>query len=469
MTFDVAIIGGGVSGLSAAFELNGHGHKVVVLERQVRPGGNAQSERFDGFLMEHGPSSVNAQAMEAVGLSRDLGLESLRTELGTQVKSRYLVGGGRLQGISTHPLGFLMSGYLSPMARLRLMSEIIIPKRKSDGEETISEFWTRRFGREFTDKIIDPLVAGLYAGKAENLSVEAVFPAIVEMERKYGSVSRAVISKHFANGKMPGRRLFSWSEGIGTLPSALAAQLEGVIRTGVAVTSISRSAKGFEISTAKSGNLSARTVIVATQPHVSAALMEGMDVAAAEAISEIAAPPIAVAFLGFKRNQVDHPLDGLGFLTPTSEKRCLSGALFPSSMFRNRAPQGHVALSGYVGGARAPEMALMSAQDIAALARDEFHDLLGAKGEPVVARVRQWSQGLPQLATGHGQRLKRIQEAELRHPGLFLTGNYFTGPAIATCIKQSLETCARVDGYLAGRNHLEGEDELFNGEKAYAS
>jgi oxygen-dependent protoporphyrinogen oxidase len=469
MTFDVAIIGGGVSGLSAAYELTGLGYRVVVLERQVKPGGNAQSERIGGFLMEHGPSSVNAQAMEAVGLSRDLGLESLRTELSGEVKARYLVGGGRLRGISTHPLGFLMSDYLSPVARLRLMSEVIIPKRKSDVEETISEFWSRRFGREFTDKVIDPLVAGLYAGKAEDLSVSAVFPSIVEMERKYGSISRAVLSKRFRKGKMPGRRLFSWTGGIGTLPTALANQLGSTIRTGVAVTSLTGSAKGFKISTAKSGTVSAGAVILATQPHVSAALLEAMDGSAAQAISEIAAPPIAVAFLGYRRNQVDHPLDGLGFLAPAGEKRPLSGALFPSSMFRDRAPEGHVALSGYVGGARAPEMALMSTEDIIALAREEFRDLLGATGEPVVARVRQWSQGLPQLTTGHGQRLQRIHEAEQRHPGLFVTGNYFTGPAIATCVKQSLETCARIDGYLAGGNYLEDIDRPSTAQAAFAS
>jgi len=468
MSFDVAIIGGGVSGLSAAYDLSMRGYKVVVLERQVRPGGNAQSERIGGFLMEHGPSSVNAQAMDTVGLSRDLGLETLRTDLGMQVKSRYLVGGGRLQGISTNPAGLLMSGYLSPLARLRLMAEMFVPRRASDGEETVAEFWSRRFGREFTDKIIDPLVAGLYAGKADNLSVDVVFPAIVEMELKYGSISRAVLSKRLASGKMPGRKLFSWDNGIGTLPSALARQLGSMVRTGVTVTALTRSAKGFEISTATSGSLAARTVIVATQPHVSAALLEGLDVPAAEAISEIAAPPLAVAFLGFKRNQVAHPLDGLGFLAPADEKRPLSGALFPSSMFSNRAPEGHVALSGYVGGARAPEMALMSAEDITALAREEFRDLLGVKGDPVVSRVRQWHRGLPQLTTGHGQRLKHIQGAEQRHPGLFVTGNYFTGPALATCLTQSLETTSRVHGYLGGRNHFEENEQAAIIDSAYA-
>ena len=454
MTCDVVIIGGGVSGLSAACELKGRGYNVVVLERQARSGGNAQSERFGGFLMEHGPSSVNAQAMETVGLSRDLGLDTLRTELSSGVKSRYLVGDGSLQGISTHPLGFLMSGYLSPRARLRLMAEMLVPGRKSGTEETISEFWTRRFGREFSDKVIDPLVAGLYAGNADELSVGAVFPAIVEMERQFGSISRAVISKRLANGKMPGRRLFSWMDGIATLPAALAADLGDAVRTGVAVTAINRTLSGFEIKTANSRKLAARAVIIATQPHVSAALLEKMDAGGAQAVSEIAAPSVAVAYLGFRRDQVEHPLDGLGYLAPAGEKRLLSGALFPSSMFQNRAPEDHVAISGYVGGARAPEMARMSVEDITAVALEEFRDLLGVKGQPVVSRVRQWPQGLPQLTTGHAQRLKRIEKTEQRFPGLFVTGNYFTGPAVATCVKQSLETSKRLDGYLRGTESL---------------
>ncbi len=452
MTYDVAIIGGGVSGLSAACELKGRGYNVVVLERQVRSGGNAQSERFDGFLMEHGPSSVNAQAMETVGLARDLGLDALRTELGDGVTSRYLVGEGRLQGISTHPFGFLMSGYLSPRARIRVLAEMLVPTRNSGPEETIAEFWTRRFGREFSDKVIDPLVAGLYAGKADTLSVDAVFPAIVEMERRYGSISKAVISKRLANGKMPGRKLFSWIDGIGTLPVALADDLGDSIRTGVAVTAIRRMSHGFNICTAKSGKLTARAVVMATQPHVTAALLEEMDGEGAQAISEISAPSLAVAFLGFRRDQVEHPLDGLGYLVPTGEKRPLSGALFPSTMFSERAPQGHVAISGYIGGARAPEMARMEPDEIIALAREEFRDLLGARGEPVVARVRQWPQGLPQLTTGHAERLRRIEDAEHRNPGLFVTGNYFTGPAVATCVRQSLATSARIDGYLRRSN-----------------
>jgi len=450
MNFDTAIIGGGVSGLSTAYDLMRRGHRVVVLERQVSTGGNAVSERFGGFLMEHGPSSVSAAASEAVGLSGELGLDPARCELGDDVRYRYLAGNGSLNAISTHPLGFLLSNYLSPAARLRLMAEVVVPRLGSSKEETIAEFWSRRFGREFTDKVIDPLVAGLYAGKASSLSMNTVFPSLIEMERQYGSVIRGGLSKRLGRGAMPGRRLFSWRDGIAALPSALAARLGDAVRTGVVVTSIKQATGSFIIATAGSGTVTARSVVIATQPHVSSALLEKLDHTAAEAISEIAAPPIAVAFLGYRREQVSHPLDGLGYLAPATENRPLSGALFCSTMFADRVPEGHVSLSGYVGGARSPEMALMKPEDIAALTREEFRDLLGAKGAPVVSRIRQWPRGLPQLEIGHAVRMSRVLDAERRRPGLFITGNYFSGPAVATCLKQSSETCQRIDGYLRG-------------------
>lgn len=444
MTIDAAIIGGGVSGLSVAYGLRARGHRVAVLERQVRTGGNAVSERFGGFLMEHGPSSVNAAVSAAVDLSAALGLDAERRELGGGVKARYLVGGGKLRGISTHPLGFLCAGYLSPLARLRMLAEIAVPRRRDHREETVAGFWSRRFGHEFADKVIDPLVGGLYAGRASELSMESVFPAVAAMERRYGSVTGGILAKRLTNGKMPGRRLFSWRDGIGTLPTALTDSLGEAVRTGVVVTAIERGGCGFRIKTAGHGTLRARIVVVATQPHVAAGLLESVDPVAAEAAAGIAAPPLAVVFLGYRREQVAHPLDGLGYLTPSGENRVLSGALFCSTMFADRAPEGHVALAGYVGGARAPEAARLDSGAITALARDEFRNLLGARGEPVVSRVRHWPRGLPQLRAGHRRRIEAIRGAERRHPGLFLTGNYFTGPAVATCVDHALRTCERV-------------------------
>jgi oxygen-dependent protoporphyrinogen oxidase len=157
-----------------------------------------------------------------------------------------------------------------------------------------------------------------------------------------------------------------------------------------------------------------------------------------------------VVFLGYRRAQVDHPLDGLGYLTPAGEGRALSGALFCSTMFSGRAPAGHVALAGYIGGARAPGAALASRAELIEAAREEFRDLLGARGDPVAARVRQWPRGLPQYRLGHGSLVAALDGASARRPGLFVTGNYLAGPAVGACVARGLETAARAHTFLTG-------------------
>ena len=456
MMTDVAVIGGGVSGLATAHELMRRGHRVVVLERQVRAGGNAVSERIDGFLMEHGPSSVNAASPDAAALSASLGLENLRCALGPGVRYRYLVRDGALWRLSTHPAGFLLSGYLSLRGRLRLLGEALVPAGEPCGEETVAEFARRRFGREFTDRVIDPLVGGLYAGTAGSLSMAAVFPALVEMERRHGSVTRGVLKSRRGGAAMPGRRLFSWRDGVGTLAVRLAEGLGPAVRTGVAVRRIKALAGGYRVEAGPAGAVFARAVVLATQPHVAAALLEGVDTEGAEAAAAIDAPPLAVVFLGYRRAQVAHPLDGIGFLTPASEDRPLTGALFCSTMFSGRAPEGHVALAAYIGGARAPHLAGLPSADLVAVARAELGELIGARGEPVLARVRQWPRGLPQYRRGHGRLVAALRGAEDRQPGLFVTGNYLSGLSVAACVAEAKATSERVQGYLLGRAEKTG-------------
>lgn len=447
MTFDVAVIGGGVSGLATAYALLCRGHRVTVLERQVRAGGNAISERIGGFLMEHGPSSVNAAVVEAETLSRSLGLDSWRCELGPGVRHRYLLRDHMLHRIQTHPLGFATSDYLPPLARLRMMGEFLVSPKRDGQEETVAGFWARRFGKDFARLVIDPLVGGLFAGLADELSMPAVFPALVDMERRYGSISRAVLASRRAGGRMPGRRLYSWRDGVESLPKALAAALGNALVPGVAVRRVRRWTDGFRIESG-AGAVAARSVVLATQPQVAADLLDGLDPAGAEAAANVDAPPLAVVFLGYRRRQVAHALDGLGYLVPSCEGRPVTGTLFCSTMFPGRAPEGHVALAAYLGGARAPALAQAPAEELVATARAEFRDLLGVAGEPVVARVRQWPRGLPQYRLGHVERMAALRGAEQRAPGLFLTGNYFGGLSVASCVTQACETAERVHSFL---------------------
>ncbi|MBI2586465.1 MAG: protoporphyrinogen oxidase [Rhodospirillales bacterium] len=452
---DVAVIGGGISGMTAAYSLRRRGYRVLVLERQAHIGGNAVSERREGFLMEHGPSTISADSPVAVEFSRELGLEGQRYNLGDGVRRRYLVSRGSLHGISTHPLGFLYSDYLSLGARLRLMAEMVVPRRRAmePGEETVATFCARRFGAEFATRVIDPMVGGIYAARASEVSVAALFPKLVDLERRHGSVSGGILHRSRRGGTMPGSRLFSWRDGIGALPHALAVRLGEVVRTGVAVRRIEQRRGVFRLDLGKVGYLDARAVAIATQPHVVAQMLEGIDESAAAAAAGIDAPPLAVVFFGFRRQDVDHPLDGLGFLAAEDERRTLNGAQFCSTMFPGRAPQGSVALAAYFGGARAPDIARAPARELLDLAHREFRDLIGARGQPIVAMVRHWPMGLPQYRLGHRDRTTVLLETSQRHPGLFVTGNYFSGPSVVACVAQAMEIAARIHRFLGGQEN----------------
>lgn len=450
MTADVAIIGGGVSGLATAHDLKQRGHRVVVLERQTHTGGNAVSERRAGFLMEHGPSTMNAHLPVSNEVSRELGLDGQRCDLGDGVQQRYLVSGGELAGISTGALGFLASSYLSPLAKLRILAEFLVPHGSVGADETVLDFCSRRFGREFAERVMDPMVAGIYGGgRASEMSVAAIFPMLVALEEKYGSVTLGIMHRRREGGKMPGSRLFSWQDGMATLTTALARGLGENIQTGVTVRRISSHPDGFKIHLGKAGALHAKAVVIATQAHVAAQMIADIDPLGAAAAAQIQAPPLAVVFLGYPRGRVAHPLDGLGFLTAQAEKRQILGSQFCSTMFPGRAPEGHIAVSAYIGGARAPDLARLAAPELIDLARGEFRDLIGAMGEPTVAQTRHWPVGLPQYRVGHRGLVKDLGSTHERQAGLFLAGNYFAGPSVAVCLNVARKAA------LAAHLHLE--------------
>jgi protoporphyrinogen/coproporphyrinogen III oxidase len=442
MTCDVVVIGAGVSGLATANHLMARGFDVRVLERQVRVGGNATTERFGGFLMEQGPTTLNAAYPKAMESINALGLDGAAIELGEGVRKRYLRNGRSLHGINVSRMGFLLSGYLSPGARLSLAAEIFRRRKRDDGEESIHAFVSRRFGTEFADKVIEPLAAGIFMGDSKELSIWGAFPKLVEMEQRFGSILRAVLAAR--RGSEPGRRLFSWPDGVATLPNALAARLDGRVLTGVSVTGLRRSPGGFTIQTSKHGGLHTRSVVLAVQPHVAASLLERLDPTGAAALADIQAPPVAVTYLGYRRDQVGHPLDGLGYLSTKSADQIISGAQFASTMFTGRAPAGHVAISAYVGGARNPDAARLPGKELAALVHAELAEILGIHGSPVVTRTRSWPCGLPHYTLGHTERRSAIETATTRVPGLYVTGNFLGGVSVPGCLEQARETAERL-------------------------
>jgi len=448
--YDVAVIGGGISGLVAGYELSKRGHKTIVLEQSPWPGGNAVSERFDGFLMEHGPCTVSAMRPAPRKLAEELGMDNAICTLGSGIKRRYLTKNDRLASMGTRPQDIFLSGYLSPWARMRLLMEPFIRPCRQTSEETVGDFSRRRFGQEFTKKIADPFLSGLYAGDIERSSMIDLFPQLVGLEQQFGSVLRGMIARSRVKKPQQGGKLYSWHQGVATLPKTLANRLGARgIRTGFEVTGISRVKTGFRIASKQAGALTCRAVVIATPPHAAAALLEEIARDRCEAVASIAAPPIAVVFMGFRRDEIAHPLDGIGYLTPSHAGRAVTGVHFNSTMFPARAPEGYVALTAYIGGAHAPSLENLSATVLTELALEEFRDLLGVTSPPVVSRVRCWRKGIPEYRIGHQDILSEIDNIAEETPGLFVTGKYLRGPAIGACVETAQTIAARAHQHLS--------------------
>ena len=282
------------------------------------------------------------------------------------------------------------------------------------------------------------MAAGLFMGDSRKLSINGAFPKLADLEEKFGSITRGILQAK--RGSEPGRRLYSWAGGMSEIPKALALSLSGRIHVGTTVTKIIPTPNGFEVVTANAGTLQTKTIVLTVQPHVAAALLEDIEPESASAAREIAAPPVGVVFLGYRKEQVSHPLDGLGFLSTKSDEHIISGAQFCSTMFEGRAPEGHVSISCYTGGARNPELANIPDAELVKMVTEELSDLLGIKGQPVVSRTRRWTRGLPQYEIGHIARQEILKTTNHRMRGLFVTGNFIKGVSVANCMEAARTT-----------------------------
>lgn len=453
----IAVLGAGISGLAAAHELMRLGHEVVVLDRRARPGGRIQTARQDGFLVEHGPTSMISPAPDAESLIGALGLAHERIDRGDAVRRRYLVRDGSAHALPLDPLGFFSSGFFSLRGRLRLLAEPFVGRGPAD--ESVADFVRRRFGRELLDYVFDPLVGGLYAGDPERLSVAALLPRLKQMEMRHGSVVRGVITQMRARMRSgmdarfdPRKRmLFSFRNGMATLPMRLAAALGPRLRSGVRVEAVRPApGGGFRLTLLEHGyasTLHAAGVVVALPAYAAARALAPLSENTASILSNIAHPPLAVVALGYRRDRIAHPLDGLGVLTPTVERRGVLGFLFSSTLFAGRAPDGHALLTAYVGGVRQPALALLPREELVALVRAEAADLLGAQGAPAFESARYWRGSLPQPDLTHAARLEALRNLEREFPGLAVTGNYVGGVSTAACVELAVAAAGRIGAH----------------------
>lgn len=447
---DVVVIGGGISGLVTAYELQRNNLNVRLLEAEARPGGVIGSREREGAIYEVGPNSTLDTTPLIDQLLGELGLRGERTNASAIASRRFIVRGGRPVALPTSPIAFLSTPAFSVGAKLRLFREPFVAPARAGVEESIASFVRRRLGREFLDYAIDPMVAGIYAGDPEAISVPAAFPRLHALEQKYGSLIKGQIrgARERKRNRETAKNTagsFSFRRGMETLPASLGKAIRETT-FGARVVALERSEAGFTVRYELRGAsqaITAREVVLATPADVAARLISPFAPEAATSLAAIEYAPIAAIASLYRRENVRHALDGFGFLVPRVERRRILGTLFSSSMFEGRAPSGHVLLTTFTGGRRHPEIPGKTENDIAAIVSQELAQLLGATS-PEWQEVTRWTRAIPQYTLGHLDRLRAVDEAERRIPALHFCANYRGGVSVGDCIKSAFAVAERI-------------------------
>jgi protoporphyrinogen/coproporphyrinogen III oxidase len=447
----VAIIGAGITGLTAAFYLKRQGVAVTVYEAGARPGGVIQSVRRDGFLAESGPNTILETSPEIIQLIRDLQLESRRLYTSPDAEARFVVRGKRPVAMPSSPLGIFVSPLLSMGAKFALLREPFVPARRDGQEESVAEFVSRRLNREFLERLIDAMVAGIYAGDPYKLSVQHALPRLAALETKYGSLIKGQIKgarERKKTGQIARDRApkFSFDNGLQVLTDTLASQVE--IKFNSPVTRLAKIADGWRVTTS-TGEADHSVVLYCGTAFRLADLQiltdQPVDVAM---FSEIRYPPVASVVLGFRREDVAHPCQGFGMLIPKIEGFKILGTIFSSALFPHRAPAGHVLLSSYLGGERQPELAALPADELVKITGDDLAALLGVSGKPIFQHVALYPRAIPQYNIGYGKFKDRLNEIEAGARGLFFAGHFRDGISLGDSIACGYHTAGRIRKFL---------------------
>ncbi len=447
------IIGAGISGLSLAhflgLEKNPGGWEVW--EATDRVGGTIGTDRIDGYSIDWGPNGFLDREPLTLRLVSEVGLNDALEPANKQSEKRFIVKQGRLHPVPFSPRLILNTGLLTPGEKLRIFAEPFIPARRDDGDESVFDFAARRIGRGAAETFVDPMVSGVFGGLARQLSLPACFPIMRELEARYGGLVKGMIarrrekrSQHSGGAKAkpggpagPGGWLTSFRSGLDVLVERLDERLHGVIRTGRPVVRVVRHPEGWEVID-EYGNSACSQIVVVACPTFAAVRMFGdFDRDLSEAFASIPYAPIAVVATGHRRTDIEHPLDGFGFLIPRTQELRTLGSIWTSSIFEARAPEGYVQFRSMLGGAGDPDVLNLTDHELWDTLRRELSPLIGIRGEPACMRVYRWQRGIPQFTLGHRERRRHLEQCAARHPGLYMVGNAYYGVSLNDCVKMA--------------------------------
>lgn len=459
----IVIIGGGIAGLAAAVRIKAKALEqkqdvaVELVEKSAAVGGKILTETAGDLLIEGGPDCFLPEKYWTVDLARFLKLENEMVPTNDRFKGTFIYSGKKL-----HPLPegvmLMVPTMIMPLATASLISwpgkirmglELFIPKRKNPGDENLASFVTRRLGKECLDKIAEPLVAGIHTSNPDNMSVLATFPRFVELEQKYGSMIRGMVTAiknrpvpGLSPSKRPGAKMtyfMSFRNGMSVLPQACADYIgASSIRCNTTVTGIEPAGKGYIVHLADGTSLSADCVISAAPSYSTAPLIKDFDNSLATQLGEIQWSSSATVSMVFHRNDIKAPLKGFGFIVPKLEKRRINAATYSSIKFSGRAPDDMLLMRAFIGGGNRED--LVGGLNDAAMKQmmlDEIDTIAGIRAEPLLTKIYRWFDGMPKYTVGHLDRMAELDTAVNKHLGLYLIGSSYKGIGIGDCINRA--------------------------------
>ncbi|HTZ96062.1 MAG TPA: protoporphyrinogen oxidase [Terriglobales bacterium] len=456
----IAIIGGGISGLSAAFALEKQRHNrvpldYVLFESSPRLGGVLVTDHVDGCLIEAGPDSFLTEKPWASDLCREIGLGDQLIGSNDADRKTYILVKGRLVVIPdglmfmvpTKILPTVFSRLFSLGTKLRMAGEWFHPPHKAAGDETVAAFVERHYGSEMVCRLADPLLSGVYGGEASHLSLRAVLPRFAEMEAKSGSLGRAMLASRRKMAAMPkssAKPLFtSLRDGMQQMVDGLVSRLtSSALRINTPVTAIQRKDQDWVVST-NTTTSSFDAVILATPATGVAELAQDFSAALAAELAGIQYTSSITVNLGFDQNVRAALPPGFGFLVPRSEGRQMLAATFVHNKFPHRAPEDRALLRCFIGGARSAQAFKLSDDDLIQIVREELRQIIGLTAPPLFSRIYRWNGAMAQYGVGHLDRLQRIENLVAGLPGLALAGNGYRGIGVPDCIRSGSEAATR--------------------------
>jgi oxygen-dependent protoporphyrinogen oxidase len=460
----IAVIGAGITGLSSALRLHvvNPDLEVHIFERDSQPGGKLRTERVNGFTIEQGPDAFLSSKPGGVDLSERLGLQPRMVAPVPENRGSFILQRGKLQPLPQGLSGLVPgdirqmfgSPLISPAGKARLAMEYFIPPRKGTSDESIASFMTRRFGQETWERMVEPLLTGIYAGHGDQLSLGATFPNLRALERTHGGILKgaAATRKEVAQRKgqpEPRKGFLSFDDGMAVLIEAAVdkAQANGTqIHLGAGCTGIVRNeeARTFTVTIEEQGATRTETfdgVVVAVPAWVAAPLIREVAPVASETLASIEHSPSGLIAVAFPESQLTRPLKGYGYVVPRVEGRNVTAMTWVSSKWPNRAPAGQVLVRVFVGRAGREEVLQNDDDGLVSVALAELRDVLGLSVSPSLTRVQRWNKAMPQYTMGHLDRVDRIVSSIAHIPGIEIAGNMLRGVGIPDSITSG-ETAA---------------------------